>query len=177
MMAAVEVMLSILSIVGLTIWFLLSAINQLFHGRAIKKIKARDLFSLIPIWTFFAPNPGTTDYHLLYRDRSIDGSLSPWREMEGPQAGAGKALWNPHKRVRKSVHDMCTSLEKMSYKYPDIGKWLMLQVPYIALLMHVCSMPVSSLTARRQFLVCRTRGVPPAGKPEIVFISLLHETE
>ena len=53
-------------------WAMLSALNQFGHGRLIRPVKQRDLFSLIPIWTFFAPRPGITDFNLVYRDRSPD---------------------------------------------------------------------------------------------------------
>src|SRR5690348_12432463 len=55
-------------------WFILSILNQ-FGFAWFDKITRHDHFSLLPLWTFFAPNPGQSDYHLIYRDRKTDGSL------------------------------------------------------------------------------------------------------
>jgi hypothetical protein len=35
----------------------------------------------IPMWNFFAPDPGTHDYCVLYRDNLDSGVSGLWREM------------------------------------------------------------------------------------------------
>lgn len=55
--------------------------NQ-FHSWCPDWLKAADVFGLIPVWTFFAPNPGMTDYYLLYQDRLPAGSFDNWRRVE-----------------------------------------------------------------------------------------------
>ncbi len=99
------------------LWFGASVLNQLeATGYAPAKrlallVKSLDLFSLIPTWNFFAPNPGTNDYHLLYRERLDAGGYGVWREVPFPkQSGLLKAVWNPRKRRAKVLSDVVISL-------------------------------------------------------------------
>src|SRR5581483_6746809 len=46
-----------------------------------RSLNARDRLAIIPHWTFFAPNPGTSDFHLLARDRLAGGGFSAWKEV------------------------------------------------------------------------------------------------
>jgi hypothetical protein len=99
------------------LWFGVSVLNQLeATGYAPAKrlallIKSFDLFSLIPTWNFFAPNPGTNDYHLLYRERLDAGGYGVWREVPFPkQSGLLKLVWNPRKRRAKVLSDIVVSL-------------------------------------------------------------------
>src|SRR6516165_3344166 len=72
------------------------------QSKWVARWKYRDVCGIIPLWTFFAPNPGMTDYHLMWRDRYADHSCSPWHEVVAPSASWLKAIWNPHKRSRKA---------------------------------------------------------------------------
>ena len=95
----------------------MSALNQLEATgyaparRLALLIKSIDLFSLIPTWNFFAPNPGTNDYHLLYRERLDTGEYGVWMEIPFPkQSGLLKLVWNPRKRRAKVLSDIVISL-------------------------------------------------------------------
>jgi len=99
------------------LWFGVSVLNQLeatgypAARRVALLVKSLDLFSLIPTWNFFAPNPGTNDYHLLYRERLDDGAYGVWREAPFPkQSGPLKLVWNPRKRRAKVLSDVVVSL-------------------------------------------------------------------
>jgi hypothetical protein len=68
-------------------WFSLSVLHQvrLFSS----KMGRFDPLGLLPRWTFFAPNPGIYDYHIVYREvNDGDGSdLNPdtsnsWRHIQ-----------------------------------------------------------------------------------------------
>jgi hypothetical protein len=100
------------------------------------------VFGLIPIWTFFAPNPGMTDYYLLYRDRLPDGSLDNWRKVELKQSENGfrLALWNPTKRNHKALSDMVSSLIRLANHRRSEA---LVTVPYILILNVVTTRPHS----------------------------------
>src|ERR1051326_1455357 len=87
----------------LVIWFILSVLNQL-KWKWFELIRQFDYFSLLPFWTFFAPNPGQTDYHLTFRDKLADGLMTEWKEIE---IGAPRYwycfIWNPEKRSKKVI--------------------------------------------------------------------------
>jgi hypothetical protein len=160
---------------GLALWFALSVLNQFRRGALIRPIKRRDACSLIPVWTFFAPRPGVTDFNLLYRDRSIDGACGPWQEFTPPAPGGLKGLWNPGKRVRKGITDMCNTLLRIATQRP--GKRMYVQLPYLTLLHYVCDAPRTPLSHLRQFAVVRTYGFHTDREPTVLFVSALHRLE
>ena len=112
------------------VWGAATIANQ-FHSWCPMWLRAVDLFGLIPIWTFFAPNPGMTDYYLLYRDRLPDGSFDNWRKVELKESENGfrLALWNPTKRKHKALSDIVSSLMKLANHRGSDG--LIVTVPYI----------------------------------------------
>src|SRR5580698_7748189 len=96
----------------LAIWFVLSISAQLSVSvlpRAIrlhKLLKPADPLGLIPRWTFFAPNPGIYDNHLLFRTGPTIDSLGDWREIEIIcRPVFGSFIWNQRKRQRKAFTD------------------------------------------------------------------------
>jgi hypothetical protein len=107
---------SIVVIVIYVVWGAATIANQ-FHRWCPAWLRAVDIFGLVPIWTFFAPNPGMTDYYLLYRDRLADGSFDNWREVDLKQSenGVRLALWNPTKRRHKALTDMVSVLIRLAH--------------------------------------------------------------
>jgi hypothetical protein len=156
-------------------WFLLSVLNQFNRGALIRWIKQRDAFSLIPVWTFFAPRPGVTDYNVLFRDRGRDGRCGSWHEVQADQPRWFKGIWNPGKRVRKGTTDVCNML--MRHADPKLGKKMYVQMPYLTLLHHACEQPRSELSFLRQFAIVRTFGFESTEEPQVVFVSALHRLE
>src|ERR1700686_2969061 len=91
-------------VVIIYVGWLAATIAIQFHSSCPHWLRAVNVFWLIPVWTFFAPNPGMTDYYLLYRDRLPDGSFDNWRkvELKNSPNGFRVALWNPTKRKHKT---------------------------------------------------------------------------
>src|SRR5437667_4109401 len=71
--------------------------------KPLQTFKYNDLAAFIPAWTFFAPNPVTTDTRVLWREMLFGGSISPWHEVLPPSNGLLRAVWNPTKRQRKLI--------------------------------------------------------------------------
>lgn len=122
-------------------WFLTTVLCQ-FPGYGIGKfLKGRDYCAVIPIWTFFAPNPATQDFVLLFRDQHISGTISAWKMFEYRlPSPAIRWLWNPGKRRSKVIHDMATVWLLIAEREPAC-KTFMLSVPYLCLLHQVCAAP------------------------------------
>ena len=94
--------MTIICIVILAGWFLISLAAQM-NARPVAYLRARDIFSLIPNWSFFAPRPGTSDYHLVFRDSDESGEWSRWREIPlNEKRTLWGAIWNPQKRLTRS---------------------------------------------------------------------------
>jgi hypothetical protein len=76
----------------LVVWFVLSVLEQLrtilrtSPGPTLRVLDGclQAVSPLLPRWTFFAPNPGTVDYHLCYRHRLANGEFTHWQEVSDP---------------------------------------------------------------------------------------------
>jgi hypothetical protein len=164
----------------LAVWFLLSVLSQFrqvaWLGDWISRLKGWDHLALLPSWTFFAPNPGTRDYELLYRDRLVDGTYTPWKEVERPVGTLARAVWNPSKRRQKAVVDLCSILMRyMSRIQTERGaRRVLLSVPYLSLLTYISGMKTGPLSAQRQFLIAHTFGYHSTQEPDILYISHPH---
>lgn len=164
----------------LALWFLISLLAQFrrvgWLGDWVGWVKSWDYLALIPAWSFFAPNPGTRDFELLFRDRLVDGQHTPWKEIERPVGSFVRAIWNPSKRRQKAVVDMCSLLTRMAAgNRTELGaRHVILSVPYLGLLTYVSSLEAGPLSLSRQFLIATTFGYHSDKKPEILYISNLH---
>jgi hypothetical protein len=167
--------IDVLVVGALAVLFLVSVAQQVFSGRWIKKIKDRDVMALIPIWSFFAPNPGRTDYHLLFRDQLVTGEWCPWHEIsQGPRTSL-RSVWNPGKRRAKGLTDHISSLMR-SLNGVELEPIVMVLHPsYLTLLRWVTIQGSDPRSHSRQFLVAQTSGFgAESTEPEILFISLAH---
>lgn len=175
--------MSVLFIFLLSAWLLVSVIAQLRRVRrtnplikAVSWLKWRDYCALIPSWSFFAPNPGTSDYRLLYRDKLCDEQYTAWKEVEFPSDPLIRWVWNPGKRAKKALVDMCSSLMSMASRdLKKPSKMVYISVPYITLLTYVSRQPRSPLSEHTQFMIAATFGRHEPKGPEILFISPLHQ--
>lgn len=147
-----------------------------FGPEWIKKVKKYDYFSLIPKWTFFAPSPGKTDYHLYYRDITHDGDISEWTVAISPQdRSLVTAVWNPQKRVRKAQSDMVHSLIRLPDEQKENIYYIYFSMPYLLLLNAVTSIPCGPGVKSRQFKVMETSGFNARFKPRMIIQSGVHD--
>lgn len=173
------------AIIVLIIWFMVSIIGQ-FHDKRVEFIRKYDIFGLIPLWTFFAPNPGHTDYHLLYRDKYNNDSstITPWKEI--PLTTKRRKLdflWNPSKRKTKvmsdAVHYLLNFIEiNLELKIPIkiIKSVIMVSTPYLILLSIVASQgkKEKKLIISRQFALAESFGFNSNQKPNLILCSAFH---
>ena len=152
----------------------LTAVAQTRKVNFVRRLKSHDVFALMPVWTFFAPNPGTTDTRVLWRERLVDGAVSAWREIEPPTGGLLRTVWNPRKRIRKAITDAAPIVARRAASEPD-NKLLLVSIPFLMLLNHVSSQPASPLAAARQFVIVQTAGADDEeGEPRILLVSNWH---
>ena len=71
-------LVSILLYSIVTLWLVITLLAQ--HPRFQSVINRFNGLHVIPRWTFFAPNPGVRDYHLVIRERYRDGRLTDWKK-------------------------------------------------------------------------------------------------
>jgi hypothetical protein len=159
-------------------WVIVSALAQ--HGRTrrfVSSIVRRDIYSLVPVWTFFAPNPGRTDLYLLYRDGGVDGDITPWREIALGSRKNCFSLWSPRRRIRKAIIDVTPDLTRdVSFKPREpVDKKKVLGFPYLLVLNYVCLQPGDFRASTRQFAIARTNGFGTEDEPFVLFLSAFHE--
>lgn len=127
---------------------------------------------LVPEWRFFAPQPAQGDYHLLYRDRYHDGSLTNWTEVRPTMERRWwNVAWNPGKRERKAVFDAFTEFTPYLSRTDTT---LECSVAYLTVLNHVSSIPRSTSPEFTQFLLMASHGGSPEKDPDIIYISHIH---
>jgi hypothetical protein len=159
------------SLTLLAIWFGGSILAQLDNRVAIAA-RRRDVFSLLPRWTFFA-GPNFFDVHLMCRDRLPDDSLSTWQEiLPADRRTLVMAIWNPEKRCRKAIFDTVDSL--LQLRGADPQQSLAQTTPYRTILNYVLSQPHDSRATATQFMVVRTRGFLTDSKPGLILRSDWH---
>lgn len=163
----------VLGIVVFSAWFLLTAAFQRKTNFATL-VSRFDRFSLIPRWSFFAPDPGANNYHFVYRSRDEEHGASPWSELNLSSTGIRSALWNPQRRYRENLIELFQLLAVSGAGYS--ANQLQFTTPYVILLGIARQRLESSLTPRAfyQFALVETRGPNGASQPLIRFCSLAH---
>jgi hypothetical protein len=157
----------------LGLWLLLSILNQ-FPLPFMRAIATYDRWFLLPVWTFFAPNPGSTDYRLVYRDFDRDETPSPWIEIPLVRRRAPlDAVWHPDKRRSKGIFDLGQHLLVLRHTYGDSAA-IAATFPYVALLHYVDRLPRDGDVRYRQFMLVQTHGQYAGADPDILLRSEIH---
>jgi hypothetical protein len=169
-----EHLLTLLAGAILLAWFLASVIHQL-RFPWWSRFARYDLFNLLPRWSFFAPNPGRYDFHVVYRDWVAE-EPGPWLQLAPPDVDTRwRWLWNPPRYPSKAISDLVSGLQR-ARQSSDGEPWMvMLSSSYISLLHVVMAQPPACReTSHRQFAVVRTQGFGSARRLEIAFASERH---
>jgi hypothetical protein len=161
----------------LAAWLLVSALGQ-FDTPLVDRLRSRDHFSLIPRWTFFAPRPGVTDYHLLYQLFRGDDELG-WHEVPlADQRTLWGAVWNPQKRNKKALTDSVRAFTRMSRNIDSEEMWrLQYTIPYIAVLRYLTDITRPIDHTHLRFMILEDDGFYSDREPRLVFASAHHRAE
>ncbi|GHD98427.1 hypothetical protein [Streptomyces alanosinicus] len=166
----------------LGVWLLLSAAAQL--GPVCPRVAAwqrrYDLLGLVPRYHFFAPLPGTHDYHLLVRTVSPGGEHGPWREVTPAfERRWWNVVWHPDRRHHKQLFDLAGALAKDDLTCSDPAT--LQSTSYLLLLRYATERARTSVggeagdeEVRVQFVVAQTAGERASRSPEAVFLSRPH---
>ncbi|MFN0051095.1 MAG: hypothetical protein ACKV0T_02830 [Planctomycetales bacterium] len=155
----------------LVAFFLMTVLCQMDSLWA-SHVRSWDLVGLIPGWSFFAPNPGRVDFHLLFRDELPGGAVTNWQEI--PLAEHRRwhdFLWNPQRRLKKVLFDSFGTLSRDLLR----GSNLQLSVPYLVLLSYVAQYPRLYPCVRTQFALMVSSPADPDAEPVEILMSERHE--
>jgi hypothetical protein len=158
-----------------TVWWAISACNQVRSGAWTLRLRRHIPLGLIPLWTFFAPNPARADSRLVWREEH-DNLWSDWQELHFGFAPASRRwLVNPQLILNKAVTDLVGSLQRMSPELED--RSTLLSSAYLALLSVVLSQPRRFGCSSIQFAVVRTSKGSLTRRLDVVFLSEVHDVE
>jgi hypothetical protein len=161
----------------LAIWFVLSVVNQL-GWRWFRRLQYADLLQLLPLWNFFAPNPGVQDYYLLYRDEDQGHKIGDWHLVQPTESRRWiSCLWNPAKVENKVLSDLVQMLTEYQAMRTKDSSAIMLSVPYLFLLKMATEAPRKSTDRFRQFLLTQKQGLDVSDKFVAILLSDLHSLE
>jgi hypothetical protein len=152
-----------------------ASIAYQFEHPVISGWSYHDCFGILPLWTFFAPSPGQSDYHLLYRDKFDDGSLSPWTEV--PLTDPRKLhswIWNPEKRTKKVLADVVQMLIRIVAEGNVPQSTILLSTPYTLILNNIMHFPRLPAATGRQFVIAQTAGFFRQYDPQPMIRSFFH---
>lgn len=148
-----------LAIGGVAGW-LLSTVAAQVPSRISALIGRADVFHLVPRWTFFAPTPGSVDYHLIYRTRNGAAEPTGWRVVRlVDRPSPVPWLWHPDKRHRKVMNDAVQGLQQLRHGGFPTADELQFSIPYLMMLTAAMTDAPSGLDdAELQFGVVETSG-------------------
>lgn len=158
----------------LSIWLVLSAVHQI-SSRIQIRLGHFDPLGLLPCWSFFAPNPGTSDYRVVYRNLREGDARAEWVEVPVYRPEPFRALWNPSKHRLKALSDLVHLLLRSCDALNGHLENLPLTWPYLALLGRVCAIERNSADiTRRQFAIVSTSGYGESRRIVTLFVSAIH---
>jgi len=144
---------------------------------------------VVPIWTFFAPNPGRTDTHIVYRDIYDDGALSKWRQLELNSRPGVFGLSRGERRVSKGIVDLQHQLLNGPFTSPEevattnvdqtrafkpASPGIVLSTPYLAILNLVTLASHDLFAIGTQFAVAVSEGQEWDEYATVLFIGARH---
>ena len=144
-------------------------------GYVRDRVRALDVLGVVPEWRFFGPNPGRSDFHLLYRDGLATGELTGWIEVPLILPRPWHAFaFNPDRRPAKALMDLAVDLSRRAAAG---GEPIVASMPYLTFLQLVSARPSTELSTHRQFLVLLASADTDDAEPELLFSSELHELD
>ncbi|TKC06224.1 hypothetical protein [Pedobacter frigoris] len=155
------------------IWFLGTICHQ-FDYKWVAGIRKFDYFRILPRWTFFAPNPGTTDYHLLYRHMDKNDQVSDFKEIPLHDRHASSFIWNASKRSKKVLFDLVQEMNRICNREDVNEAAVKLSFSYICILNFLTKIPKAQDTKSIQFAIVASSGFIEYGEPTLTFCSDFH---
>jgi len=156
--------------------------------------KASKISHFTPNWNFFAPHPGEWDYHLLYRVKRPDESVSDWAELPEVTRTPRRLKWgfNPRVYRMKAIFDLGQTLTSSVANSDDASdrdsevdvdapheleavesKEHVLSIEYLLLLNHVRHNHERDDADGIQFMLMRSS--LRSDEPEPLFVSGFHD--
>ena len=158
----------------------LTCLYQLDFPRLQHFLSLINVFRILPRWTFFAPNPGVSDYHLLFRTKNKSGEVSPFVSIPlRNKKSLLNAFWNPHKRAQKALNDFVQEIRRWIAREnfnEETQHLIKLSFSYVVTL-HYCTELIrkSGDVESVQFTILETFGYSELAEPRLILNSDFHQ--
>jgi hypothetical protein len=153
-------------------WCVISAFNQFRSGALTLRLRRHLPLGVIPLWTFFAPNPARADTRLIWREER-EQQWSGWREVHfGFAPASSRWLLNPELILNKGISDLISSLLCLKTESDDRSH--LLTSAYLALLSIVLNEAKTVGCSAVQFAVVRTSERTSPRRIKVAFVSEVH---
>ncbi|TFZ62440.1 hypothetical protein E4631_25120 [Hymenobacter sp. UV11] len=157
----------------LILYALLSIIYQI-EGRVKNKLAELDRMGLLPSWAFFAPNPGISDFRIIFKDYLDDKTESDWEEVNlYSNKSFYRFLWNPDKLMQKCIYDCIQSFLLKAVDSHN-QSLLILSWDYIKLLELVIEEQHKLTTSKIRFVILSSQGFLPTRETSLLYVSRKH---
>lgn len=162
---------------ALSTWATATVLSQFSIGRkAAARIDKTGL--MVPDWRFFAPNPASHEFRLVYRSQLPNEDVTKWQELSYSQKRKfTHLLWAPHRRMEKGLFDATDELMRTHESTQDFQS-VKLSTAYLTLLntvTHKGEHPEGAV--RTQFMLMRAASYEPRIIPDPVLVSDFHDLE
>ena len=98
---------------GLFAILLVATLLQQSANPQYSRFRAADFLGLLPMWSFFAPNPARHDMYILWRLIDAGGLPAEWRELTNGSSGKWyQMLFYPGRRHSKIIFDLVQDLQR-----------------------------------------------------------------
>ena len=135
--------------------------------------KSYDWCAAIPSWSFFAPNPGRSDHHLMYRLCSGEGVWGSWLLVDlQSNKYWWQSIWNPVKRKNKALTDVSSDVVFFSKCYSKES--VTITQSYLLLLNFLSGQALPENSDSIEFVIMESFGRYNSQQPEVIFESEVH---
>ncbi len=138
------------------LWIVATVIFSIYSSK-FKLLSKIGIFGyLVPQWNFFAPNPGMSDFYLLYRTQTESGEVSNWKNInEIPKRKWYSIFWNPDKIKKKAILDYAVELKSSFSDIKNEGDEQLLTIssPYLLIINSISYMLKNSGHNFVQFMI------------------------
>lgn len=165
--------ISFIAILFIAFWGLFSIVYQ-FKINPLQKLP-KEFTVLLSRWSFFAPNPGTYEFHLLFRSKEVSGKINDWKKIGTTEnRHLSNAIWHPEKRAKKLIIGSIRTLAASQFEnVEDIS--CQKNMGYLHLLSFIMSFPHQKDEISRQFLVIKKDTYQSPKDLELVIQSKFHK--
>lgn len=140
--------MEILLLIICSFWVLFTVIGHLGINK-MNFLSDEPFIWLIPKWNFFAPNPSTSSFYILFRYKYENDECSNWKQLYKTKKRKRliRWLWQPENNQEKANFDIISEMLLVIVKYKDNPEFIKLSSSYLSI--------INSINEQERFEGCK----------------------